>query len=179
MYPAVLRRGRPTVSHGHSSGCDGSRELHGDVAPLAVRAIVVRGHPYPLVHLLFDTSRAAANSLDGASMCTFLEACTHGWGAQWATHGECGQGCPRTRPRVARAFPGSAGALAGMGLWWGDVGDGQCAQGFPPTRPRVALAFLGSTGALAGTGLWWGDVGGPPPPMGGSRIGRGSRSGPD
>ena len=93
MYPAVLRLGRPTVSHGHSSGCDGSRELHGDVAPLAGRAIVVRGHPCPLVHLLFDTSRAAANSLDGASMCTFLEACTHGWGAQWATHGQCGQGC--------------------------------------------------------------------------------------
>jgi hypothetical protein len=28
---------------------------------------------------------------------------------------------PRSGPRVARAFPGSAVALAGMGLWWGVV----------------------------------------------------------
>ena len=42
-----------------------------------------------------------------------------GWG--WCDAGECGQGCPRTRPRVARTFPGSAGALAGMGFWWGGV----------------------------------------------------------
>ena len=158
MYPAVLRLGRPTVSHGHSSGCDGSRELHGDVAPLADRAIVVRGNPCPLVHLLFDTSRAAANSPDGASMCTFLEACTHGWGAQWATHGECGQGCQQTRLRVARAFPGSAVPLAGMGLWWGDVDDGQCGQGCPRTRPRASRTFHGSAVALKGMGLWVGLV---------------------
>ena len=31
--------------------------------------------------------------------------------------GDFGQGCPPTRPRVARAFPGSTGALAGLGLW--------------------------------------------------------------
>ena len=129
MYPTVLRLGRPTVSHGHSSGCDGSRELHGGVASLAGSGIVVRGHPCPLVHFLFDTSSSAANSLHNASMCNFRGGSTHGWGVQWATHGDCGQGCPRTRPRVARAFPGSAGALAGMGLWWGDVG------GPPPNPP--------------------------------------------
>ena len=92
-------------------------------------------------------------------MCTFLEACTHGWGAQWATHGECGQGCQRTRLRVARAFPGSAVPLAGMGLWWGDVDDGQCGQGCPRTRPRASRTFHGSAVALKGMGLWWGEVG--------------------
>ena len=93
--------------------------------------------------------------------------------------GKCGQGCPRTRPRVARAFPVSSGAIAGMGLWWGEVMTdtaGKDARG-PDLVWRVPC--IGSAGALACMGLWWGDVGGPPPPMGGSRIGRGSRSGPD
>ena len=64
-------------------------------------------------------------------------------------------------------------------LWWGDVmteNAGKDARG-PDLVWRVPC--IGSAGALACMGLWWGDVGGPPPPMGGSRIGRGSRSGPD
>ncbi len=42
------------------------------------------------------------------------------WDCGWGDVGDrqCGQGGPRTRPRVARTLHGSAPALAGMGLWW-------------------------------------------------------------